>query len=69
MDEDIFVTKGTFETLIETYNKVEKDSDYEVGFVSPIIPVNGYGYTRILDVLNIREKWAEHIQNLLVNMI
>ena len=59
MDEDIFVTKGTFETLIETYNKVEKDSDYEVGFVSPIIPVNGYGYTRILDVLNIREKWEE----------
>lgn len=59
MDEDIFVTKGTFETLLSTYNRVEKESNYEVGFVSPLIPVNGYGYARILDILNIRDKWEK----------
>ena len=59
MDEDIFVTKGTFETLLSTYDKVEKESDYEVGFVTPLIPVNGYGYARVLDILGIRKEWEE----------
>lgn len=59
MDEDIFVTKGTFETLLKTYERVEAESDYEVGFVSPLIPVNGYGYARVLDILKIRHRWEE----------
>lgn len=57
MDEDIFLTEGTFETLIDTYIKVEEKSEYEVGFVTPIIPVNGYGYVRILDILEINDIW------------
>lgn len=59
MDEDIFVTEGTFDELLNTYNRVEEESDYEVGFVTPLIPVNGYGYARILDILNIRSNWEE----------
>jgi hypothetical protein len=59
MDEDIFVTKGTFKTLLSTYDKVEKESDYEVGFVTPLIPVNGYGYARVLDILNLRKEWEK----------
>lgn len=57
MDEDIFITEGTFDEMMNTYDKVERESDYEVGFVTPIIPVNGYGYARILDILSIRNEW------------
>lgn len=59
MDEDIFVTKNTFDELLNTYNKVEKESEYEVGFVTPLIPVNGYGYARILDILGLKSKWEK----------
>jgi len=59
MDEDIFVTEGTFEELLKTYNKVEAESDYEVGFVTPLIPINGYGYARVLELLNLKEAWEK----------
>lgn len=59
MDEDIFVTEGTFEELLNTYDRVETESDYEVGFVTPLIPVNGYGYVRVLELLGIRTAWEE----------
>lgn len=49
MDEDMFVTKGTFENLIRTANEI-KDSDiYELGLCSPLIPVNAIGYRYILE--------------------
>lgn len=59
MDEDIFLTKNTFEELSRTYDEVENNSDYEVGFVTPLIPVNGYGYARVLDLLKIRHLWEK----------
>lgn len=52
MDEDIFVTEQCFENLLEMYEKVAKKEPYRVGFVAPLIPVNGYGYLRILKYLN-----------------
>ncbi len=59
MDEDIFVTEGTFDALMRTYNHVEKNSDYEVGFVTPLIPVNGYGYARVLEILDLKKEWIQ----------
>lgn len=52
IDEDIFMTKNSFEKLMETYNKAVCDKKYYVGFVAPLIPINGYGYVRILEKLN-----------------
>lgn len=57
MDEDIFVTSGIFNSLYDTYLRVEEDSEYEVGFVTPLIPVNGYGFARLLNILNIKDLW------------
>ena len=48
MDEDIFVTDGLFERVYETYNIAEHGSEYHIGFAAPLIPVNGYGYKKIL---------------------
>lgn len=52
IDEDIFMTKNSFEKLMDTYNKAVRDKKYYVGFVAPLIPVNGYGYVRVLEKLN-----------------
>lgn len=59
MDEDIFVTKSVFEIMKETYFRVEKESRYVVGFVAPLMPVNGYGYVRLLERFGIEHLWKE----------
>jgi len=59
MDEDIFVTQGSFETLMQTYVDVEQEGPYQVCFTAPLIPVNGYGHIRILDRLGKREIYEE----------
>lgn len=48
IDEDIFVTKNFFEKLDETYNKVEKESNFRIGFVAPLLPINGYTNVHVL---------------------
>ena len=59
MDEDIFLTENTVSVLENTYQRVSARGRYEVGFASPLIPVYGYGYSRILDLLNLTEEWEE----------
>ena len=59
IDEDIFVTKGVFESMKDTYIRVQKSSRYEVGFVTPLIPVNGYGYVRVLEIFGGDKLWEE----------
>lgn len=51
MDEDIFLTKNCFEHLWEMYDTVVRKAPYQAGIVAPLIPVNGYGYIRILNRL------------------
>lgn len=49
LDEDIFVTKNFFTELLKTYEKVTKEGKYRVGFVAPLIPINGYAHIRVLE--------------------
>lgn len=48
MDEDIFLTKNSISNLTKHFEQWKKDAEYEVGVVSPLINVNGYGYLRLL---------------------
>lgn len=64
MDEDIFVTDGIFEGMKTTYQQVEEKSRYEVGFVAPLIPVNGYGHVRLLEIFDEVERWEEQFGKL-----
>jgi hypothetical protein len=48
-DEDIFITDGAFEKLFANYQNIIAVSNYEPGLVAPLIPVNGFGYRKILD--------------------
>lgn len=49
MDEDIFITSGLFEELLETSLLVEREKKYAVGITAPLMAVNSYGYRRILE--------------------
>ncbi|MBQ9364498.1 MAG: hypothetical protein IJT82_01875 [Schwartzia sp.] len=53
MDEDIFLTKHCLPTLIETFKKVAQSDLYNIGFVAPLLPINGYGHVRILQKLGL----------------
>jgi hypothetical protein len=58
IDEDIFITKNFFQKTGECYEKC-KESEYIPGFVAPLIPVNGYGYLRILKKLDMVEEYTK----------
>lgn len=59
LDEDIFLTDGFFDGLYRTYQMAVEQSKYEIGFVAPLIPVNGYGYVRVLEKLGLTEDWEK----------
>lgn len=52
MDEDIFLTEGCFQRMMAAHREVEANDYYRVGIAAPLIPVNGYGFMRVLDRLN-----------------
>lgn len=49
IDEDIFITKNFFSQLMETYNRMERDERYKIGFVAPLLPINGYANVNVLE--------------------
>ncbi len=49
MDEDMFVTQGTFENMYTISQKVIASGTYDFGVCSPLIPVNSIGYRYILE--------------------
>lgn len=57
IDEDIFITEGFFERVPAVLENSKME--YFPCFSAPLIPINGYGYRRILERLNLREKYAE----------
>lgn len=59
LDEDIFVTSGFFKKLDETYKEAEKNSDFHIGMVTPLIPVNGYTYIKVLEKINMLHSYEE----------
>ena len=65
MDEDIFVTNGCFETLLKTYDYVLHYGHYNVGFVAPLIPINGYGHIRVLEKLGLLETYEKTFERTL----
>lgn len=59
MDEDIFVCDGLFERLKEAYLASRPRFAIEPGFAAPLLPVNGYGYVRVLKRLGLVEEWEK----------
>ena len=52
IDEDIFLTDGTFDKMEQALLKAEAELPYRIGMVAPLLNVNAYGYYRILNKLD-----------------
>ncbi len=48
MDEDIFIGEYFFERMMRGYHRIEKDGEYRIGFVVPVVPLNCCGYVTYL---------------------
>ena len=59
LDEDMFITKNFFEYCRTLYDFGENNLDCEIGFVSTLINVNGYGYRKILEELGAKTDYEE----------
>lgn len=58
LDEDIFICEGFFERMMKAYEHAQ-EGQYEPGVMAPLIPVNGYGHVRVLEKLNLTDKYTE----------
>jgi hypothetical protein len=57
IDEDIFITKNFFTKLYDCYNYYYKNGKYLPAFIAPLIPVNDYGYSRLLEKLSLENEF------------
>lgn len=62
LDEDVFVTEGYFETLMNTYETVTREGEYDVGFVAPLLPINGYAHLRVLHRFDLVKTYTERFE-------
>lgn len=62
LDEDIFVTKNFFDEMKNTFINVQENGEYKVGFVGPIIPINGYSYVVLLKKLGLYDYYEKHFE-------
>lgn len=64
VDEDMFLTKGFFDALKTIYIKANNELRLDIGFVSPLIQLNGYGHVRILEETGLVKAWEEKFGSL-----
>lgn len=65
LDEDIFLTEGTLESMMRTFVRARELEPCKIGIVAPLIPLNGYGYIRILDKLGLRDSYEKKFDKVL----
>lgn len=59
MDEDIVIGENCFEGLIKLYDDVKAKSEYDLGFISPLLNVNGFSYRLLLTKLGLLEEYKQ----------
>ena len=59
IDEDIFIGLGYFDGLLDTYNSALSTSIMKIGFVAPLLNVNGFSYLEFLKEYGLVEEYTE----------
>ena len=59
MDEDMFIGKNFFPTMLAEFHKIEKEGDYRIGFAVPVIPLNCSGYVSYLKLTGTKEAYEQ----------
>lgn len=60
LDEDIFITKNFFQNVKIAYEQATKD--YIPGFAAPLIPINGFGYRKVLEKFGLVEEYTKRFE-------
>lgn len=61
LDEDVFITEGYFQNMMRAYEHADLGF-YNPGIIAPLIPVNGYGYVRILQKINAVDEYSARFE-------
>lgn len=59
LDEDIFVTRNFFESMLDGYERVVSSGDFEPGFCAPTINVNGVTYKHFLQTIQQEREYLQ----------
>ena len=57
LDEDMFVLPSTITNLLAEYKRIKTEGRVDPGFVAPMIPLNGFCYRTLLDMLGLLEEY------------
>lgn len=59
MDEDIFIGKDFFGQMIQGYHQIEREGEYRIGFVVPVVPLNCCGYASYLELIGKKSEYEQ----------
>lgn len=65
LDEDIFITKNYFTNLIRAFDHAAT-GNYNIGVIAPLLPINGFCYSLVLDKLNVTEEYEERFGKIII---
>lgn len=65
LDEDIFITKDYFANMLRGYAHALETSRYQIGVLAPLIPINGFGYVRILEKEGMIPVYEKHFDRVI----
>jgi hypothetical protein len=57
LDEDMFVLPSTISDLLAEYKRIKIEGRVDPGFVAPMIPLNGFCYRPLLEMLGLLEEY------------
>ena len=57
LDEDMFLLPATIGTLLTEYQSIRRQGAVDPGFVAPMIPLNGFCYRHLLEMLGLLEEY------------
>lgn len=57
LDEDMFLLPDTITRLLAAYREIKADGVVDPGFVAPMIPLNGFCYRHLLEMLGLLDEY------------
>ena len=57
VDEDMFLLPDTITTILTEYREIKREGAIDPGFVAPMIPVNGFCYRHLLEMLGLLDEY------------
>jgi hypothetical protein len=57
LDEDMFLLPNTISSVLAEYRKIKAEGTIDPGFVAPMIPLNGFCYRHLFDMLGILDEY------------